>query len=286
MQQARSKLLPVLVAGMLAVPVVLSQVAIAQNKSEAKPEAKTAAKAPAGGDTLATVNGVKIPKSRMDVLLKQAMSRGQPDSPEVRNAIKENLITGEVLVQEAKKRKLDQNAETAVALELARQGVLVQAYIQDYMKTAQPTDAQVSEEYEKLKKQMGEKEYKARHILVKTEDEAKDILAKLKKGEKFEKLAEEKSVDEGSKKSGGELGWNAPAAFVKPFSDAMVKLKKGETSTEPVKTDFGFHVIRLDEERAMQPPKLEEVKQNLVGRLQQQNLDKFIKELRAKAKVE
>lgn len=239
----------------------------------------------AGNGKFATVNGVAIPQSRFDFLVKQSTAQGQPDSPELHKSLRENLIVQEIISQEAVKKGLDKNSDIALQMDFAKQNVLVRAYIQDYLKSHPASDDMLKGEYDKIKVQMGDKEYKARHILVEKQEEAKDIVAKLKKGEKFDKLAE-KSKDPGSKGNGGDLGWNAPGGFVKPFSDALTKLQKGKFTTEPVQTQFGWHVIQLDDVRDMKAPDFEQVKMNLQQRLQQQQIEKMIGDLKAKAKVE
>ncbi|MHB1619246.1 MAG: peptidylprolyl isomerase [Sulfuricella sp.] len=247
------------------------------NKSAAAPAVSTAA--------IATVNGTPISQARFNFLLKQAQQQGQPDSPEVRKNLREKLITEEIVAQEAIKKGMDKLADVKTQIDLARQAILIRTYLQDYIKNNPIGDDALKAEYNKIKSQMGDKEYHVRHILVATEAEAKDIIAKLKKGEKFEKLAE-KSIDPGSKAKGGDLGWAAPANFVPEFSAAMMKLQKGQYTTEPVKSQFGWHVIQLEDTRAMKTPSFDEVKQNLRQRAQQQQIDKMITDLRAKAKVE
>ena len=235
---------------------------------------------------VAKVNGVTIPQARLDLLLKANNGKGQPDTPEVRNRLKEALITREVMAQEALKKGLDKGPDVATALDLQRQEVLVNAYVQDYFKNNPVNEDSMKKEYERIKSQLGDKEYKARHILVKSEDEAKQLIAQLKKGGSFEKLAAEKSEDQGSKARGGDLDWSAPGRYVKPFSDALVKLKKGQLTDTPVQSQFGWHVIRLDDERPFKAPGYDELKPNLQQRMQQQALDKAIGDLRAKAKIE
>jgi peptidyl-prolyl cis-trans isomerase C len=244
-----------------------------------------AAAAASGSAKVATVNGQVIPKSRVDMIVKAQATQGVPDTEDLRNAIKEELVMREIVVQEAGKKGLAKSPEVAAQLDLARQNVLWNAYRADFIKANQVTDAQVKAEYEKIKSQMGEKEYKARHILVEKEAEAKEIIVKLKKGEKFEELAKV-SKDPGSKDKGGDLDWNTPAGYVKPFSDAMVKLDKGKYTDVPVQTQFGWHVIQVDDVRPMKFPPIDEVKANLQQRLQAQALEKNLAELRQKAKVE
>ena len=248
------------------------------DKSAAAPAVSAAA-------AVATVNGAPISQARFNFLLQQAQQQGQPDSPEVRKNLREKLIIEEVVAQEALKKGMDKSADVNTQIDLARQTILIRAYLQDYIKNNPLGDDVLKAEYEKIKSQMGDKEYHARHILVEKEAEAKDIIAKLKKGEKFEKLAE-KSKDPGSKAKGGDLGWAAPANFVPEFSAAMTKLQKGQYTTEPVKSQFGYHIIKLEDSRTMQAPPFDEVKQNLRQRAQQQQIDKMISDLRAKAKIE
>jgi peptidyl-prolyl cis-trans isomerase C len=260
----------------------------AQEPAKAAPaanEVKTSTAAPAANGKPPVVNGVAIPQARIDFLLKQSAAQGQPNSPELLKSIRDNLIAQEVISQEAEKKGLGKDADVITQVELSKQNILARAYIQDHLKTNPITDDALKGDYDKLKAQMGDKEYKVRHILVEKQDEAKDIIAKLKKGEKFEKLAE-KSKDPGSKAKGGELGWNAPATFVKPFSDAMIKLQKGKYTTEPVQSQFGWHVIMLEDSRDLKAPSFDEVKNNLRQRAQQQQVEQLINDLKAKAKVE
>lgn len=241
--------------------------------------AKTASKA------VVSVNGTAIPQERIDFFVKQTTSRGQPDTPELRNAVTNELISRELMAQEASKKGLDKDPEVTAQAELAKQTVLVGAFIQDYLKANPVTDEIIKAEYEKLKAQIGTKEYKVRHILVEKEAEAKEIIAQLKKGAKFDKLATEKSHDTGSKARGGDLNWITPSNVVKPFGEAMLKLKKGQFTQEPVESQFGWHVIKLEDERDVKAPTLDEVKPQLAQRLQQEQIQKGIADLRAKAKI-
>lgn len=234
---------------------------------------------------VATVNGKAIPKSRAEALVNAQKAQGQPDSDELRKAIREELVRREIIVQEAQKKGLDKKSEVLGQIDLARQGVLINAYLGDYVRSHPVTEDAMKQEYDAIKQQLGDKEYKIRHILVEKESEAKDIIAKLKKGEKFEELAKQ-SKDPGSKERGGELGWAAPSSYVKPFSEALVKLEKGKYSETPVKTDFGFHVILLEDSRELKLPPEDEAKAQLSQRLQQKLVEKHIMELRAKAKVD
>lgn len=232
----------------------------------------------------ALVNGVSIPQTRVDMRVKMAEQQGQPDSPEMRKAIRDDLINLEVLSQAAVKNGLDKQAETAQQLELARQSVLAGAFVQDYVKTHPIGDDVLKQEYENLKKRVGNKEYKLSHILVETEDQAKKVKSQLKK-RSFAKVAKANSKDPGSKDKGGELGWAVPSNFVQPFGEAVLKLNKGQVSA-PVQTQFGWHIIKLEDTRELKVPTFEEVKPSIEKRLQQQAIQKAITELREKAKVE
>ena len=233
----------------------------------------------------AMVNGVSIPQARIDLRVKAAAAQGQADSPELRKAIREDMINMEVLVQEAARLGLDKNPDVVQQVELTRQQVLAGAFVQDYAKSHPVSEDQLKQEYDKLKAKLGSKEYNARHILVESEEDAKAIITQLGKKAKFEKLAE-KSKDTGSASQGGSLGWNIPGNFVPEFANVMINLKKGEYTKEPVKSQFGWHVIKLDDVRDMKVPSFEEIKPQLQQRFQQQSIQKAIADLRAKAKIE
>lgn len=233
----------------------------------------------------ALVNGVSIPQARVDMRVNAATKQGQPDSPELRKAIREDLINIELMSQEAAKLGLNKDADVVQQIELTKQQVLAGAYVQEYAKKHPISEDQLKQEYDKLKAKLGDKEYNARHILVETEAEAKDIIAQLGKKAKFEKLAE-KSKDAGSAQRGGELGWAVPGNYVPEFANAMLNLKKGEYTKQPVQSQFGWHVIKLDDVRDMKVPSFEEIKPQLQQRFQQQSIQKAIADLRAKAKIE
>jgi peptidyl-prolyl cis-trans isomerase C len=234
----------------------------------------------------AMVNGVSISQEKVDTRVKIATSQGQPDTPDLRKAIREDLINLELLTQEAKKAGMDKNPEVIQQAELAKQSVVVSAYLQDYAKTHQITEDQLKQEYDKVKVTLGKSEYNVRHILVETEDEAKAVITQLGKKGKFDKIAKAKSKDAGSAEKGGSLGWAVPSNFVPSFASAMLSLKKGEYTKEPVKTQFGWHVIKVDDIRDLKVPSFEELKPQILQRLQQQALQDLIAELRGKAKIE
>ncbi len=234
----------------------------------------------------AMVNGVSIPQSLIDLRVKDAVDHGQADTPDLRKAIREQMINIEVLAQAAKKDGLDKSPDVIEQTTLAKDSVLVSAYIQNYAKAHPITDDQLKQEYDKLKARLGDKEYKVSHILVSTEDEAKAIIAQLGKKASFEKLAKEKSKDAGSAAHGGALGWAVPSNYVPAFADALIALKKGTYTKQPVQTQFGWHIIKLDDIRPLKMPTFEEVKPQIQQRLQQEGIQNMIADLRGKAKIE
>jgi peptidyl-prolyl cis-trans isomerase C len=239
-----------------------------------------------GSTPAAKVNGMPIPQSRLDLATKSQLSQGGQDTPELRKAIRDALINNELVSQEAVKRGLDKQPNVAAQLDLDRQRILANAYFSDYFTKNPITDEALKKEYERMKSQTPPKEYKVRHILVDKEDDAKNIIAQIKKGGSFEKLAAEHSKDPGSKGRGGDLDWGPAERYVKPFADALRSLKKGGMTDAPVQTDFGFHVIRLEDERATKIPNFEDVKAQVQQSAQNQALQKHVQELRAKAKIE
>jgi len=234
---------------------------------------------------VAVVNNKPIPKAREDAWVKELTKQGQKDTPELRKMVKERLIQNEVLLQEATKRGIPEQADVKFMLDIQRQNTLIQALLRDEMTKHPVTDAEVQAEYDKQKSMVGSKEYRARHILVENQAEATAIVDQLKKGAKFEELAK-KSKDTGSAANGGDLDWAAPDAYVKPFSDALQKLKKGEMTETPVQTQFGWHVIRLDDVRDTQFPPLEQVAPQIRESMQQQKAQAFVQNLTKNAKVQ
>ncbi len=271
-----------LVLAALGVALSVPGAAVAQLPT--KEPAKPAAAAKDG--PLATVNGVAIPRQRVDVLLRERAQQGHPDSEQLRNAIREELINREIIQQEASRSGLTKKPELQLELELVRQSVIVQTYLRDWVQKHPVTDAEVQKEYDRVKAQTGEKEYKARHILVATEDEAKALLAEIRKGAKFEDVASRSSKDDGTKSRGGDLDWTVPTNLDRSFAEAMIKLEKGKMTEAPVRSRFGFHLIQLDDVRAINFPPLAQVKPQLTQRLAQQRVQDLVRDLRAKAKVE
>ena len=241
---------------------------------------------PVAAQNLAIVNGKAVPKERVETLKQQVERSGRPISPEMENQIKEEVIAREIFMQEAQKRGLEATSDYKAQMELARQTILIRELFVDFQKTNPVTDAEIQAEYDKFAAANAGKEYKASHILVEKEDEAKAIIAALKKGGKFEEIAKKQSKDPGSGARGGDLDWANPSSYVPEFTEALVKLEKGKLTQIPVKSQFGWHIIRLDDVREAQLPKIDEVKPQIAQQLQQQKLAKFQEDLRAKAKVE
>ena len=241
---------------------------------------------PAFAQNLAIVNGKPVPSARLNALKAQIERSGRPVTEEMLGQLKDEVIAREVFMQEARKRGLDASNDYKNQLELARQTILIRELFADFQKKNPVTDAEVQAEYDKFVKENGGKEYRARHILVETEDQAKALIADIRKGGKFEDLAKKNSKDPGSGANGGDLDWASAGSYVAEFSGAMVKLGKGEMTDTPVKSQFGWHIIRVDDVRDAQLPKLDEVKPQIAQQLQQQKMAKFQEDLRGKAKIQ
>jgi len=235
---------------------------------------------------LAVVNGKAVPQSRLDSLAEQIARSGQPVPPEMMGRLREEVIAREVFVQEAEKQGLSTSDNFKAQMELARQTVLIRELFANYQKKNPVTTNEMKAEYDKFTAANSGKEYKARHILVEKEAEAKAIIAALKKGGKFEDIAKKQSKDTSSGAKGGDLDWANPANYVPEFAQALIKLGKGQTTDTPVKSQFGYHVIRVDDIRTAKLPSFEEVQPQIAKQIEQQKLTAFQDELRKKAKIE
>jgi peptidyl-prolyl cis-trans isomerase C len=240
----------------------------------------------AQAQNVAVVNGKAVPKARVDALMAQAVKQNQPKTPELEAQVRDEVVLREMFVQEAEKRGMTGSAEYKSQMELARQTILIRELFTDYQKKNPVTDEEIKAEYDKFKGQASGTEYRARHILVEKEEEAKALIAQIKGGAKFEDLAKKSSKDPGSGANGGDLDFAAPGSYVPEFSQAMVQLKKGEMTETPVKSQFGFHIIRLDDTRDAKFPPIEEVKPQIEQRLGQLKMAKFRDEIRAKSKTD
>jgi peptidyl-prolyl cis-trans isomerase C len=241
----------------------------------------------ASAQNIAIVNNKPVPKARVEAFIDQVVKQGQQQrTPELEKQVRDELVMREIFQQEAERRGLAATPDYKQQMEFARQSILIRELFADYSKKNTVSDAEIQAEYNQLKGQAGEKEYRARHILVESEDEAKSLIAQIKGGAKFDELAKKHSKDPGSGQNGGDLDWAAPAGYVPEFSQAMVKLEKGKFTDTPVKSQFGWHIIQLDDVRDAQFPAFDEVKPQLAQRLQQAKLAKFRDDLKAKAKTD
>jgi peptidyl-prolyl cis-trans isomerase C len=241
----------------------------------------------AAAQNIATVNGKQVPKARVDTLMEQATKGGQQQrTPELEQRVRDEVVIREIFMQEAETRGLAGTPDYQNQMELARQTILIRELFSDFQKKNPVTEQESRAEYDKFKGQSTGTEYRVRHILVEKEDQAKALIGRLKKGEKFEDLAKKNSKDPGSAANGGDLDWANPTSFVPEFSTAMTGLKKGETTPTPVKSQFGFHIIKLEDTRQAQFPAYEEVKGQIDQSLSQKKLQQFQEELRTKAKTD
>ncbi|MDN3546149.1 peptidylprolyl isomerase [Kinneretia asaccharophila] len=240
----------------------------------------------ASAQNVAIVNGKPVPKARVELLVGQVTKNGQPRSPELEAQVRDEVVLREIFMQEAEKRGIPASADYRAQMELARQSIMIRELFADYAKKNPVTDAEAQAEYDKFKAQNSGTEYRARHILVEKEDEAKALIKQLNGGAKFEDLAAKNSKDPGSAANGGDLDFANPGNFVPEFSKAMTSLKKGEITQEPVKSQFGFHIIKLEDTREAQFPAFDDVKPQIMQRLSQQKLANFQQELRSKAKTD
>lgn len=244
------------------------------------------AAAPAFAQNIAVVNGTPIPKARADALIDQLVHQGQQNTPQLQMAVREELVNREILMQEALRRGLPNRPDIKAQIAVAQQTVVLRALIEDFVKNNTPTDAEVNARYNALVKDAGGKEYHLHHILVDNEQQAKDLIAKIKAGASFEDLAKQFSKDPGSGKNGGDLDWSDPKAYVPEFADAATHLQKGQMTDTPVHTQFGWHIIRLDDTRDITPPPLEQVRPQIVQQIQQEKLQAFEEGLRKNAKIQ
>ena len=235
---------------------------------------------------VAIVNGKAVPKARLDALAQQVTKSGKPITPEIQGQLREEVIAREIFMQEANKRGLAASEDYKVQMELARQTIMIRALFADYQKKNPVSEADLKAEYDKFAAANGGKEYKASHILVEKEAEALEIIASLKKGGKFEDIAKKQSKDPGSGANGGDLDWANPSSYVPEFSEALLKLSKGQMTETPVKSQFGYHIIRVDDIRTAQLPAFEELKPQIAQQKEQQKLAAFQEDLRKKAKIE
>ncbi|GAB7537266.1 peptidylprolyl isomerase [Burkholderia sp. 22PA0099] len=242
--------------------------------------------APAFAQNVAVVNGSPIPKARVDAMVAQLVQQGQQDSDQLRKMVSQELVNREILMQEALKEGVPNQPDVKQQVAIAQQTVVLRALIENFVKQNKPSDAEVKAQYDQLAKSAAGSEYHLHHILVDNEQQAKDLIAKIKGGANFEDLAKQFSKDPGSAKNGGDLDWADPKSFVPEFANAAQHLQKGQMTDTPVKTQFGWHIIRVDDIRAIAPPPFEQVKAQLAQQIVQQKLQAFEEKLRAQAKIQ
>lgn len=240
----------------------------------------------ASAQNITTVNGKPVPKARADLLLNQAVRGGQQRTPDFEARARDEVVLREIFSQEAEKRGIPATADYRAQMELLRQTVLIRELFEDFRKKNPVTHTEAKAEYDRFKAQSSGTEYRARHILVEAEDEAKKLIEQIKGGAKFEELAKKSSKDPGSGANGGDLDFAKPDSYVPEFSKALVALKKGEMTEAPVKSQFGFHIIRLDDTREAQFPEFSAVRPQIDQRLAQTKLQKYQEDLRKAAKTE
>ena len=269
-------------AAALIASATLAASAFAQTPAPAK---KPVAPAPAAAARPASAGDIAVPAEQLELILKERLAQGQPDTPELRAVLRDELVNRELFMRAAKAKGIDRAPAMKTQMQVASDSILIRAYINEYLTANPVTDDVLKKEYETIKAGLGDKEYRARHILVEKKDEAENIIKQLQGGAKFEELAKANSKDPGSKDNGGDLDWAVPSNFVKPFSDALIALQKGKYTPTPVQSPFGFHVIQLDDTRDAKAPAYDEVKPQLAQRLQGQVIEKHLAELRVKAGV-
>jgi peptidyl-prolyl cis-trans isomerase C len=245
-----------------------------------------AAAGPALAQNIAIVNGKPVPKARLETLIKQAEKAGQKVSPEMQGQARDQVVLREIFTQEAERRGLGASPEFRAQMELARQSILIRQLFDDYKAKNPVTDVAAKAEYDKFKAQASGTEYRASHILVEKEEEAKALITQIKGGAKFEELAKKHSKDPGSGANGGDLDFAKADSYVPEFGQAMAKLKKGDMTDAPVKTQFGFHIIRLDDTRDAGFPAFDDVKAQIMQKLEQDKVQQFQEDMRAKAKTD
>jgi peptidyl-prolyl cis-trans isomerase C len=266
--------------------ILMAFAPLAQAQTATAPSAPEASAATAN-KPLAVIDGREIPALYGELLKEEIRAQGQPDSPQLDARVRNALIDLELLSRAAIDKGLDKDPRLTALIDIRRKDQLVKAYLNDYLKSHPISDAEVQAMYDEAKAgATNEMEYRARHILVKTEAEAKKLIADLGKKAKFEDLAKKHSQDPGSAKKGGELDWADPNSFVKEFAEALTGLKKGQYTKTAVKTQFGWHIIRLDDTRKAEIPPLEAVRGEILKQLQQKRVRDAVTAVRAGAKIE
>ena len=283
-----------LILPLLALSSALLLSGAARAAEDKKPEPAAAAPvAPAAAqpaaftvpDPVAVVNGKPISKASFEQYVQQLRGRTKVDSAEASKSLIDQLVLEELLVQEADKQKLAEDPEIKQQLAMVQRSLLASSVVRRMLSEKAPSEETIKKEYETATAAMKGKEYKASHILVDSEDKAKEVISELKKGGNFAELAKTKSSDS-SAGSGGDLGWFTPSMMVPPFAQAVAKMEKGKFSEQPVQTSFGWHVILLEDVRDATPPSLEELKPQITQMLQSRMVNDYLEKLKSGAKIE
>jgi peptidyl-prolyl cis-trans isomerase C len=250
--------------------------------------ATSAATGTPAAPSVAVVNGVAIPRADYDAFLKNLL-QGKPVPPDLtaeqKNQVLDELVTMQLVSTQALKDGVDKDPEVAANLDVLRMRILSDGESQKFLKGKEPTDAELHAEYDSDIAAMDKTEYHARHILVPTKEKADQLIKKLKGGAKFEDVAKAESTDN-SKTNGGDLGWFTATRMVKPFADAVKALKKGETTPEPVQTQYGWHIIQLEDTREVTPPPFDQVKAQVTKNLIQKKLVAYVEDMKKTAKID
>jgi peptidyl-prolyl cis-trans isomerase C len=269
-----------------AVPIVAAMLLTACGKGQQAAAPPTPSDKPAPAP-VATVNGTPISRTVFDLYAKN-ITQGKPGvelTPEQRNEALDDLIKIQLIAAQGEKDGVETDPDVAARLQIVKMRILADAEAQKYLKDKEPTDAELHAEYDAQVGQMDKTEYHARHILVASKEQAEQLIKKIQGGAKFEDVAKASSTD-GSKANGGDLGWFTLARMVKPFGDAVKGLKKGEITTQPVQTQFGWHIIKLEDTRDVTPPPFEQVKPQLVNGVKQKKLQAYVEELKKTATID
>jgi peptidyl-prolyl cis-trans isomerase C len=240
-------------------------------------------------DFFATVNGTPLTNGLLELNIKAAQAQGQKDTPELKATLKEELINRELLTQEAIKQGLDKEIDFRDQIAQLKQTLMIQAFLEEHFQKDPISDAKLREEYDRQKKLLGEgastNQYRLSQIIVSTETDALDLLRRIQKGELFGKLAQEYSIDPGSKANGGQIGWVLPGQIVAPVANVIVNLNKGAVANAPIQTQGGWVIVRVDDKRPFKFPTFEEAKPQLRQAIVQQYLAETVKKLRESAKI-
>ena len=286
MRKTRKLTLPLLA---LSSTLLLSGMALAAEEKKAEPAAAPAAKAPPASftipDPVAVVNGTPITKAAFNQYTQQLRGKAKADTVEASKSLVDQLVMEELLVQEAAKQKLADDPQVKQQMEMIQRNLLASTVVRRMLSANAPSEEAIKKEYDTAVAAMKGKEYKASHILVDSEDKAKEVIAELKKGGNFAELAKTKSSDS-SAANGGDLGWFTPSMMVPPFAEAVAKMEKGKYSEQPVQTPFGWHIILLEDSRDATPPSMDELKPQITQMLQSRMVNDYLEKLKTGAKIE